>query len=166
MRADKLVERASEHLEDGEVLLAWVMGVYESELLGTNVPRNGLLMATDRRLLFYGRKLAGYDFESFPYENVSSFEQGRNFHGGYAHFFASGNRVEVKWVQKRRDLDELVKQVKARMGRRGAPPAAPTAAGPAGDVPDRLRALAGLHAEGVLTDEEFSRKKAELLAEL
>lgn len=162
-RTDKLVERASEHLEDGEVLLAWVMGVYESQLLGTDLPRNGLLVATDRRLLFYGKKVGGYDFESFPYENVSSFEQGHNFYGAYAHFFASGNRVEVKWVQKRRDLDVLVKEVKARMGRRGA---APAAAAPARDVPDRLRALADLHAEGVLTDEEFSQKKAELLREL
>jgi hypothetical protein len=162
-RTDRLIKRASEHLEDGEVLLAWVMGVYESELFGTDVPRNGLLLATDRRLLFYGLKLHGYDFESFPYENVSSFEQGRNFYGGYAHFFASGNRVEVKWVQKRRDLDALVKEVKARMGRRGSAPAEISARP---DVPERLRALAGLHADGVLTDEEFNRKKAELLREL
>jgi hypothetical protein len=156
----RLLKQATAHLAEDEEVLAAVPGVYEGELLGQDIPRNGLLVATDRRLLFYGKRLTGYDIESFPYENLSSFEQGRNLYGGYLHFFASGNRVEVKWIQKRRDLAALVAEVKARMGRR------PTAAQPSADVPSRLRELAALHEEGLVSDDEFAEKKAQLLRDL
>ena len=45
-----------------------------------------------------------------------------------------------------------------------APPAAPAAAAPAADdVAAQIESLAKLHAQGILTDEEFSAKKAQLL---
>ncbi|MFD5493618.1 SHOCT domain-containing protein, partial [Streptomyces sp. NPDC127091] len=43
-------------------------------------------------------------------------------------------------------------------GRGGRPPPA--------DIADRIRHLGELHQAGLVTDEEFSSKKAELLAEL
>ncbi|GAB2928929.1 DUF4429 domain-containing protein [Streptomyces heilongjiangensis] len=51
----------------------------------------------------------------------------------------------------------------------GAGALAPVAAGPRrdpADIADRIRHLGELHAAGLVTDEEFSAKKAELLAEL
>jgi hypothetical protein len=50
-----------------------------------------------------------------------------------------------------------------------APPPAPTAAPSAGDptaIVAAIEALAGLHQRGILSDEEFAGKKAELLARL
>ncbi len=49
-----------------------------------------------------------------------------------------------------------------------APPVAAPApiAGPADDVMSRLKKLADLHAAGLITDEEFQQKKAQLLEEL
>ena len=45
------------------------------------------------------------------------------------------------------------------------PPAAPApAAAPAPDMVEQLRQLGELHAQGVLTDEEFAQQKARLLA--
>jgi putative oligomerization/nucleic acid binding protein len=47
------------------------------------------------------------------------------------------------------------------------PPAAPQAppmAGPSSDAIDRLKELAQLHEQGVLTDQEFDQQKARLLA--
>ena len=45
-----------------------------------------------------------------------------------------------------------------------AEPAAPPAAEPAADdVAAQIEKLAALHAQGILTDEEFSAKKAQLL---
>jgi hypothetical protein len=43
------------------------------------------------------------------------------------------------------------------------PPAAPAAAAPATDPIEQLKQLGELHAQGVLTDEEFAAQKAKLL---
>ena len=44
--------------------------------------------------------------------------------------------------------------------------AAPAPAGNAQDIPALIESLAKLHSAGVLTDEEFEQKKAELLAKI
>ncbi|MGO4418490.1 SHOCT domain-containing protein, partial [Streptomyces sp. MCAF7] len=49
--------------------------------------------------------------------------------------------------------------------RSAARPGAPDRRDPA-DIADRIRHLGELHTAGLLTDDEFSSKKAELLAEL
>jgi len=45
-------------------------------------------------------------------------------------------------------------------------PAPAAAAAPAGDPLEMLQQLGQLHAQGILTDEEFAAKKAQLLAEI
>jgi hypothetical protein len=59
--------------------------------MGSSTVRSGIFLATDRRLIFYAKKMGGYDFESFPYANVSSFEQSKGMMGHSMRFFASGN---------------------------------------------------------------------------
>ena len=75
-KADKLLEQAKPHLEPDEVVRAAVMGAYEAKVMGSDSVRNGVLIATDRRVVFYAKKLGGFDLESFPYRNISSFQQG------------------------------------------------------------------------------------------
>jgi hypothetical protein len=49
----------------------------------------------------------------------------------------------------------------------GTPPSPPPGAGPTSeDIPSQIEKLAALHASGVLTDEEFAAKKAELLSRM
>ncbi|ARZ70306.1 DUF4429 domain-containing protein [Streptomyces sp. HU2014] len=58
-------------------------------------------------------------------------------------------------------------QAAVRAGARGVPPARIPAPRPdPGGIADRIRHLGALHDAGLLTDDEFSAKKAELLAEL
>lgn len=47
-----------------------------------------------------------------------------------------------------------------------APPVQPTPAAPVVDIPAQLQQLASLHTAGILTDDEYSTKKAELLARM
>ena len=95
-------------------------------------------------------------------------------------FFASGNKATLNWISDVSDMQAFVSAVKARQvgGIQSSaaappptqvdPPSASTAA-PGTDaqhIMDEIRQLAELHTSGILTDEEFNAKKAELLARL
>jgi len=166
-KLDKLVEQAKVHLEPDELIRGAIQGTYETKILGTETVRAGILIATDRRVVFYAKKLTGYDLESFPYGNISSFEQGKNMMGHNITFFASGNRVHVKWITANKDLEEFTVAIKAAMNAKHvqAPPAAPAVPAPP-DVMTQLKQLGELRDAGVLTPQEFESKKAELLARL
>ena len=173
-KIDKLLKRSKEHFEDGEEPLqivlagrdqaqpAVIRGSYEVEILGKDSVRAGILIATDRRLLFYAKKLTGYDLEAFPYANISSMEMGKNLMGHHISFFASGNKCKMKWIKGAiRPFVEAVREQIAGVKES----AAPTSEQPM-DPTDQLEKLGTLHASGVLTDDEFSAKKAEILARL
>jgi hypothetical protein len=165
-KLDKLVDQARAHLEPGEAVRAAVLGTYETKIMGSDTVRAGILVATDRRVVFYAKKLTGYELESFPYGNISSFEQGKNMMGHNITFYASGNRVHVKWIPTDDNLASLTGFVKAAMsaGSSPAPSSAPPASQP--DVMAQLRQLGELRDAGILTEAEFATKKAELLSRL
>lgn len=149
-----------EHLDGGEDVLHVVEGAYEAKIMGQDTVRNGILAATDQRLVFYAKKLTGFDFESFPYGNISSIEAGKNMMGRQIKFFASGNEVHVKWIKDAKTLEALVAHIRSNMGNGGR-------SAPAGESSlDKLKKLAELRDAGVVSDEEFEEKKARLLEDV
>ena len=82
---------------------------------------------------------------------------------------ASGTATAVSNRVSRRQADRWAEQGEtspAYLGG-GAPQAAPPPAAPAPAGPDpiqQLKELGELHAQGILTDEEFAAQKAKLLA--
>lgn len=160
-KLDKLLGKAQEHLEDGEEVLSAVQGSYETKRLGEDSVRKGMFAATNRRLVFYAKKLTGYDFEVFPYENISSIEMGKSMMGHHIKFFASGNEVKMKWINDKDGVAELVNTVKARM--KGGSSSAPAPQAPGPDLADQIRRLGELRSEGLLTEEEFQAQKQKLL---
>ena len=74
--------------------------------------------------MFYAKKLGGYEFESFPYDKISSFEQGKSMMGHNFAFFASGNKVTLKWINKGDDFDAFIGVTKQLPRERRAPKAA------------------------------------------
>lgn len=78
---EKNLKHLWEHLDPGEVVEASVLGAYETKIMGKDSARNGVFAATNRRVVFFAKKLTGYDLESFPYENISSFEMGKGMMG-------------------------------------------------------------------------------------
>lgn len=167
-------------MEPGEQILASVLGTYEAKIMGSDSVRNGVLIATDRRVVFYAKKMTGYDLESYPYASISSIDQGKNMMGHKVTFYASGNKVEVKWIKDMEKLARFMNTAKANVHARTtvsnnppppmtvptapAPPPPPT--NPAPDVMAQLKSLGELRDAGVLTEEEFAAKKAELLKRL
>ena len=115
MRTEKLLRLAKEHLDRNEKVLASVRGNYEAKAYGTEKwLRSGLLIATDRRLLFYAKKLLGYELESFDYRHVTSFVvSGNAIMGSKLTFVAAGNDVGVKHILD--DVKVLTAEVRNRM---------------------------------------------------
>lgn len=161
-KAEKLLEGLQAQLEAGERVEVYVQGAY----VKNKMTRNGLFAATDRRLVFFGKKFGGFDFESFPYRNISSFEQSRGFNGHTMVFFASGNKVEMKWIADGESLAEIARRVQGASEPAVGPvgPAGVSSAGSdAAEALDALERLGRLRESGVVTVEEFEAKKAELL---
>lgn len=165
----KLYKQAIAHL-DGEAPLASVDGTYEVKRMGADTVRSGILIATDRRLVFYAKKLTGFELESFPYSNISSFEQGKNMMGNTLSFFASGNKVSIKWIRDA-ELPKLLEVVRSHTSHK-APVAQPVmvaaapAPAPVSDPVEQMKKLVELRDMGVLAPDEFDAKRREIIARM
>lgn len=176
-KIDKLLEQAKPHLEPNEEVLAAVQGEYETSILGSDTVRTSVLIATQNRVVVYAKKMGGYDLESFDYRSISSFEQGKNMMGHNITFFASGNKAHIKWISDLSAMQEFVSIVKGHLGANAAaagpppPPPAPVPSTSPGSedrasIIESIKQLGELHASGILSDDEFTSKKSELLARL
>jgi hypothetical protein len=132
--------------------------------MGSDSVRNGIFIATEKRLVFYAKKMFGFDLESLPYSNISSIEMSKGFMGHSIAFFASGNSAKMKWINEG-DVPAFVEYVRGRIGKKEAPAATSTEAVEP-DVVGQIQKLAELKEAGILTEEEFSSKKQELLARM
>ena len=160
-KIDKLVDQLRDHLDAGERVVASVLGAYEVKKMGGDSVRNGVMAATDRRLVFYAKEMGGYDLESFPYENITSFEQGKSKSGPSVTFIASGNQAKLKWINKG-DMTAFMEAVRSRMGKRSAVDAGSAAP----DIADQIRKLADLRDAGIVSSDEFEAKKTDLLSRM
>lgn len=151
------IKRLTEYLWEAEQVERMTTGAYGK---GT-----GLIVLTDRRLLFVQHGIMSQTTEDFPLDKVSSIQWSSGMMLGTITVFATGNKAEIKNVDKG-DGKEIVDLVRHRLSDK-TPPAAPAATGGGGqDVYEQLRKLGELHTAGVLTDEEFEKKKADLLGRL
>lgn len=158
---EKLLGLVKEHLDQGEDLVASVYGTYECKILGTDSVRQGIFVATYKRIVFYAKKIGGHDLESFPYEQISSFEHSKSLLGNSITFFAAGNKVNVKWINKG-EVDKLVAFARKQIG--GVKTTESSEEGTS--IPDLIKKLADLKDQGILTEEEFSKKKTDLLSKM
>jgi len=107
----------------------------------------------------FGRK--GRGTEVIPIDKISSVSTRKTMVWTHVNVIASGQTIEFKsneWMGPalKAKILELV----------NAPKSSPSAVAAAPDPAEQLAKLAELHKAGVLTDEEFSTKKAELLKKI
>jgi hypothetical protein len=133
-----------------ELPLKVIRGNYES---GT-----GLLVATDRRLIFINKGLVSLKVEDFGYEKITSVQYKTGMLMGEIDILASGNRATFKNIEKAhvRDFGDWLRARISAPKASSTPPSTLSAS-------DEIRSLAELHRQGILTDEEFSAKKKQLL---
>lgn len=159
-KIDRLTEKVKEYLNPNEEVVAIVMGAYETEILGSDSVRNGILIATNKRLVFYAKKLMGYELEDFPLSNISSIESGKNMMGHNISFFASGNKVKMKWINDGK-IKKFVEYVRSEIGKDSSSNNSKEES-----IPDQIEKLSKLKDQGILTDDEFQTKKEDLLSRL
>jgi hypothetical protein len=66
--------------------------------MGDKTIRNGVFALTETRLLFFAKKMFGYDLESFKFDKISSIERSKGALGHSITVYTSGNEVHVKWI--------------------------------------------------------------------
>lgn len=155
-KIDKLIEQARQHLQPGEEVLAGVFGAYETKMLGKDTLRNGVLIATPDRIFFYGKRTFGYDSESFPFSNISSVETGKGLMGKTVTFFASGNKINMKYINEG-NYDLFIQIAQSKIGKKTSSTESSV------DPIEQLKKLAELKDAGIITEEEFSAKKKQVL---
>jgi Bacterial PH domain/Protein of unknown function (DUF2510)/Short C-terminal domain len=153
------IKRLEAHLWEGKTVDQMTTGVYGKG--------NGLVVLTDRRLLFLHEGLVSQTSEDFPLDKVSSVQWSSGLAIRTIVISASGNKSEIKNVQKNYGK-EIVDKIRHRLT---APtdisrPTEATEARATPDPIDQLRKLGELRDAGVLTAQEFENEKTELLDRL
>lgn len=154
----KLISDAKQHMESDENVVAAICGQYETKVLGSDTIRTGVFIATEHRLIFYAKKVIGYDFETFPYSNISSIELSQGIMGEAVSFFASGNKIKMKWIRNG-DAKALVAHVSANIGKKQSKPVGHSS----DSAVDQIEKLYALKQKGILTEGEFEMQKKKLL---
>jgi hypothetical protein len=152
-----------EHLDEGENVNASVFGAYNTKLMGNDTVRNGIFVATEKRLIFFSKKLFGYDLETFPYKSLSSIEQSKGIMGHTITIIASGNKATIKWISTG-DVAQFTQFVNTKIGNQNQENSQSTSN--VKDIPSQIQRLSELKDKGILTEEEFLSKKSVLLSKM
>lgn len=150
---------AERHLQAGEEIAAWVPACRDKKGL------EGAAVLTTRRLVFYRKGMTSEKFEPWPIARVTSVESRRGMVFFDATIYTSGDTMELRMADK----DRAAEFVQALQQAIHPDPAADAAAAPAAGATDplaQLERLGALRDAGVVSDEEFAAKKAELLARM
>lgn len=141
-------------LWEDEIVENIVQGLYEN--------KNGILVATNKRLVFVDKGLIyGLKVEDFPYDKITSIQYQTGMIFGELTIYASGNKADIKNVEKKR-VRNFAEYVRSRITEKKDRTASKYDE-PGMDVAEQIKRLADLKEQGILTEEEFSMKKKKLL---
>lgn len=158
----KELKRLIDQLHEGEEVVNLARGEYDG--------KRGLVVVSDRRILFYEQGMVRSKIEDFPYDKISSVQTGSGVMSGKLTIFAAGNKAEIEHVRPKERAKEIGDYVRTRgqIAPAQADVTAPAAAAPSAALPavERLKQLVELRDQGLLTEEEFAAKKAQLLDQL
>lgn len=153
------------HLQQGESIVGWGDG-YIGDMMGKGkkTQHNGSLIVTGSRVAFYRKGMFGEVLETIPLKSITSIER-KSFMGHRSIcIHTSHDSLEFKGFKKDKE-QSLIDGIESGRGTDNTVPKtiAPTESG---DAMAALSKLAELKNAGVLTEEEFATKKAELLAKI
>jgi hypothetical protein len=127
--------------------------------------KGGLLFITSKRTLFYHAGMFGrYDQLVYPYDQISSVNCHKGIIGDELQLQVASDNVTIHGIPKgdgdiaAQNIRDLIATMKTQQ--------TVVAAAPQMDIADQIEKLAKLKEKGLLTNEEFERKKSELLKRL
>ncbi|MEX0996865.1 MAG: PH domain-containing protein [Flavobacteriaceae bacterium] len=146
--------------------ILWENENVENLIQGTYNNGNGILVATNKRLIFIDKGLVfGLKVEDFPYDKISSIQYSTGLLLGKLTIFASGNKAIIDNVEKQRVrlFGDFVRNKISSKENENASPATSSNEKSQDDIVTQLERLAKLKEKGILTDEEFVQQKQKLL---
>lgn len=142
------------HIDERAVELA--QGIYNG--------RQGMLVLTTERLFFFDKSALSERVEEFEFAAIGSLGLSKKPGGEVIDISISGRSAKIKQVAHGRaeTFVQAFRHVRDERDRPTAPPSPPTAP----NLAEQIKKLAELRDAGVLTEDEFAAKKADLLARM
>lgn len=127
----------------------------------------GIGYITNLRVGFCRKGLVGERFDAIPLEKVSSIEVSSTLGFRKIKIHTSHDSLTLRTSQSRSEVTAFVAAIETRKGGSQNPAVnIPTSASEMADPVAQLERLGQLHASGILTQEEFDRKKVDLLSRI
>ena len=158
--ARKEIKELPKILWESEFIVQIIQGIYNG--------RNGVLVATDRRLIFLDKGfLFGLKVEDFPYDKITSIKYELGILMGEITIFCSGNRAEIGYVEKDK-ARIFAESVRARISSQSSQVGTVShrrldSSLSSDDAISKLERLASLKSSGIITEEEFIEQKRRIL---
>lgn len=151
------------HLKAGESIIAWGEG-YIGEMMGQGdkTQHNGVLIVTGDRVVFYRKGILGEVLESIPLKKITSIERRSVLGHRTIRLHTSHDQLEFKTFHKVQEAD-LIQAIETGRDKGESSVVSVESLNASTEV---IRKLAELRDAGVITEVEFTAKKAELLKRL
>jgi len=162
---DKQIQNfTNRKLWDNEVITGSIKGFATKKAKAIDGVMQGRVILTNERVCYYRKGLLGDEMESIALGEVKSIETDSSLGVRTLNLFSAHNKLSVMTYQKADVFDSFSEAIeKAMHAARTVPPSmAPANESPA----ERLKALAELKDSGILTQDEFDAKRAEILTQL
>jgi Short C-terminal domain/Bacterial PH domain len=130
---------------------------------GKEAQRNGQLVLTNERVCFYRKGVLGEVFETIPLLKITSVETLSRMGYRVLRLHTSHDEMAFKTFEAREAFDSIYEKLESI---RNIMPVTSQPIAISDSIPDQIRKLAELKDAGILTDNEFSAKKAELLSRM
>lgn len=148
--------------------ILWNDEKIENIIMGTYNNGNGILVATNKRLVFVDKGLFfGLKVEDFPYEKISTIQYETGILLGKLTIYTTNNKAIIDNVSNVR-IRSFADWLRARISGTSKNLITEQITGQSThsniDVADQLEKLANLKEKGILTEEEFLQQKKKLLS--
>ncbi|TKX33322.1 PH domain-containing protein [Campylobacter taeniopygiae] len=131
---------------------------------GTYNLATGLLVATDKRLIFIDKGFINLKVETFLYDKISSIEYSTGLIFGEIVIYASGNKAKIKNMEKNetKDMAEFVREFIQSNNNQETAKQTNTN----NDLMAELEKISDLKNKGIITEDEFKTMKEKIIAKM